>query len=264
MTLASVQPRPWPRRRWWIVVAFVFAVQLGLIFGLSDKRISYPRQRGSTPALELVRSTAAELLSLNDPTLFALPHRQGFAGLAWLGIPYPPTNSFDWSEEPFWLPLSIEKLGAVFEGSGGTSNSNLPLSPTRPEPALTITEAGPLPAAQAKSRLRLEDGLAGRTLITPIELPRERYTDLLADSVVQIVVDSEGRPISVPVLLSSSGSPTADQDAMRLARIARFNAIANGGPGRVANPLAHLTWGRMIFQWQTLPLPETNTVSTGP
>jgi TonB family protein len=101
-------------------------------------------------------------------------------------------------------------------------------------------------------------------LITPIELPRERYTDLLADSVVQIVVDSEGRPISVPVLLSSSGSPTADQDAMRLARIARFNAIANGGPGRVANPLAHLTWGRMIFQWQTLPLPETNTVSTGP
>lgn len=264
MTLASVQPRPWPRRRWCIVAAFVFAVQLGLIFGLSDKKVVQQRRRGSTPALELVRSTAAELLSLSDPTLFALPHRQGFSGLAWLAIPQPPTASFEWSEEPQWLKLSVGELGAAFKGAGSTTDLNSPLTPTRPEPAPTIAEAGRLPAAREKSRLRLEDGLAARRLIVPIELPPEQHTDLLTDSVVQIVVDSEGRPISVPVLLASSGSPKADQDALHLARTARFNAIANGGPGSVARPLARLTWGRMIFQWQTLPLPETNSVSTGP
>ena len=33
MTTASVQPRAWPRRRWWLTVLVVFTGQLGLIFG---------------------------------------------------------------------------------------------------------------------------------------------------------------------------------------------------------------------------------------
>lgn len=264
MTSASVQPRPWPQRRWWIVVAFVFAVQLGLIFGLSDKKVPEARQPGSVPALQLMGGAAAEFLCLSDPTLFALPHRQGFSGLAWLALWQPPSSSFEWSQEPRWLPVSVEGLGAVFDGSGGTDDLNSPLSPIRPEPALTLAEVGALPTIQTKSRLGLEDGLAGRRLIAPIEVPTQHSTDLLADSVVQIVVDSEGRPASVPVLVSSSGSPTADQDALRLAQTARFNSVASSGPGKVANPLAHLTWGRMIFEWQTLPLPATNAVSTGP
>jgi TonB family protein len=260
----SVKPRAWPRRRWWIVVAFVFVVQLGLIFGLSDKKVIQPRRAGSVPALQLMRGAAAGLLSLSDPTLFALPHRQGFSGLAWLNIPRPPTNSFDWLQEPRWLRLSVEGLGAVFDGSGGTDNLISPISPARPEPALTVTEVSPLSAVPAKSRLRLEDGLAGRQLITPIELPPEQHTDLLTDSVVQIVVDSEGRPISVPVLLSSSGSPTADQDALRLTRTARFNSVIRSGPGEVTDPMANLAWGRMIFQWQTLPVSATNAPPANP
>ena len=38
-------------------------------------------------AAELVATPPASLVALTDPTLFALPHPQGFAGLAWLKVP---------------------------------------------------------------------------------------------------------------------------------------------------------------------------------
>jgi TonB family protein len=265
MTAGWVAPRQWPRRRWWIVVAFVFVVQLGLIFGLSDRRVTLPRRPGLVPALHVARGAAADVLALSDPTLFALPHRQGFSGLAWLSIPQPPTSSFDWPEDPRWLQLSVQRLGAAFGRAVEPADPLISLvSLTRPEPALTMAGAGPPPTAQAGSRLLLEDGLATRRLITPLELPPERHTDLLTASVVQVVVDSEGRPVSVPVLLSGSGSTDADNDALRFARTARFNSITSAEAGKFANPLAHLTWGRMIFEWQTLPEPATNAVRTTP
>ena len=264
MTSTSVEPRPWPQRRWWGFVALVFAVQLGLIFWLSGKSATRPRPPGSVPSLHLAGNAASDLLALSDPTLFALPHRQGFSGLAWLNIPQPPFRSFDWSEGPRWLQLSVQRLGAAFEGSSETADFNPPASPARPEPELTIAEVGPLPSEPAHSRLRLEGDLAGRRLITPIELQPEQHTDLLTDSVVQIVVNSAGRPISVPVLLSSSGSQEADARALRIARTARFGAISSDGPGRATNPVADLTWGKMIFEWHTVPKQPTNSPSTGP
>jgi TonB family protein len=234
-------------------VAFVFVVQLGLIFGLSDRTLFQPRRPASSPALHLAMG-ATELLALSDPTLFALPHRQGFAGLAWLAVPQSPARSFDWSEDARWLQLPVQRLGAVLDGAVGSDAPDSLISPTRPEPALTVPEAGTPDTPAAKSRLRLEDGLAGRRLVTPIELPLERHTDLLADTVVQVIVDSDGRLVSVPVLLASSGSPDADNDALRLAKTACFNSVTGGGPGKAASPMSHLTWGRMVFQWQTLPM----------
>jgi hypothetical protein len=259
----SVAPRSWGGRRWWFAVAFVFVLQLGLIFALSDKRINQPRQVISAPSLHVARSAAADLLVLNDPTLFALPHRYGFAGLAWLAAPQPESRSFEWPEDPRFLQLSTQSLGAVFGCALETDNLSSPVSPGRPEPRLTMADPGPLPA-QAESRLRLEGGLAGRKLVTPIQLPLERHTDLLAPSVVQMVVGSEGWPVSVPVLLSGSGSGEADAAALRLARTARFNSVASGGPGKPANSVEHLTWGRMVFEWRTLPQLTTNAVSTRP
>jgi TonB family protein len=264
MSSTSVEPRPWPQRRWWIFVALVFGVQLGLIFWLSDKSAARPRAPGSVPSLRLAGNAAADLLALSDPTLFALPHRQGFSGLAWLRIWQPEPRFFDWSEGPRWLELSVQRLGAAFDRSSETADFNPPASPARPEPELTIAEVDPLPSAPAHSRLRLEGGLVGRRLITPIELQPEPHTDLLTDSVVQIVVNSAGRLTSVPVLLSRSGSKDADDHALRIARTARFDAIISEGPGKVTNPMADLTWGRMIFEWHTVPVPPTNSPSTGP
>ena len=252
MTTAAAVPRPWPRRRWWIVVAFVFVVQLGLIFGLSDRRLTQPRRPRSEPALHLAPASTADSLALSDPTLFALPHAQGFSGLAWLRPPQPPTNSFERSEDPQFLPLSAQQLGDTFRCAVETERGGSLLSFIRPQPVLMLPGAAP-PLLQSKSNLRLEEGLARRKLVTPIQLPTEQHNDLLMPSVVQLVVDSEGRPVSVPVLLSRSGSTDADNDALRLARTARFNSVTREGPGDTVNPLAQLTWGRMIFEWQTLP-----------
>src|ERR1039458_8660334 len=43
--------------------------------------------------LKLAGSASAELLALNDPTLFALPHRQGSDGLAPQRTPRPESRS---------------------------------------------------------------------------------------------------------------------------------------------------------------------------
>ncbi len=137
-------------------------------------------------------------------------------------------------------------------------------SPARPQPAPSMVEASPPPPPQAQSRLRLEGALADRKLVAPIELSPQRHSDLLNPSIVQVVVNPEGQPILVPVLLSGSGSANADSMALQLARTARFNSVYQGGPEAAANPIAQLAWGRMIFEWQTLPTAVTNAVSTGP
>jgi len=85
----------------------------------------------------------------------------------------------------------------------------------------------------------------------------------LANSVVQVVVDAEGRPISATLYPDDSGPgprtfgsglKEADEQALALAKAARFNPMTGGGPDRVTSPTAQLTWGRMIFQWHTLPV----------
>ena len=264
MTSAPVEPRPWPRRRWWIFVVLVLGTQIGLIFWLSEKNVPPPRQVRSAPSLSVAGAAAADLVALSDPTLFALPHRQGFSGLAWLKIPQPPFRSFDWPLNPRWLELSVRQLGATFDRTVESDGYNPPASPARPEPEFTIAAPPPLPTVPAPSTLRLEGGLSGRRLLPPLDLPPMRHTDLLADSVVQIVVNPEGRLVTVPVLLSSSGSKEADARALRIAGTARFDPIIGGGPGPAANPTAQLAWGSMVFQWLTLPVATTNTPATAP
>src|SRR5947209_4181922 len=94
---------PWPRRRWWFLIGLVFSAQVGLIFLLSDRSPVHLQPPGAAPAFQLVAPAAAELLALNDPTLFVLPHQQGFSGSAWLEVPAQKSPRFDWTEEPRWL-----------------------------------------------------------------------------------------------------------------------------------------------------------------
>ena len=128
---------------------------------------------------------------------------------------------------------------------------------------MILGEAGPLAASSVRSGVRLEDGLVGRRLLGSNELAAMPHSDLLANTVVQVVVGADGRPVSVPILLSSSGSRAADEKALNLARTARFNALELTS-GRPNDPMAHLVWGRMIFQWQTLPMPATNSATSDP
>jgi TonB family protein len=78
--------------------------------------------------------------------------------------------------------------------------------------------------------------------------------DLLTNTVVQIVVNGAGKPVSLSVL-SKSGLPEADEEAIKLARLARFQPLPMTGSHAVTNALADLNWGKLVFEWHTGPLP---------
>jgi len=254
MIAAPPQPATRPQRRWLITVLLVFAAQLGLIFGLSDKTRPRARSSVSRASLRLAAPGSNEVLALMDPTWFALPHRQSFSGPAWMTIPALPTNAFSWSEELRPLGLRTQDLGAAFNRFVATNDFAGFQTLAPPEPALALPAVRPL-AVPSSSSLRIEGRLAQRRLLTPLSLTNWPHTDLLTNSVVQLLVDAEGRPVSGGTLLSSSGLAAADQHALELATAARFNSVAEGGP---TGPADRLTWGTLIFEWKNLSLPAIN------
>jgi hypothetical protein len=254
MTAASLQPPAWPRRRWLITVLLVLSLQLGLILLLSDRTPLSVRSSGSGLRLRLAGSGSAEVLALEDPTLFALPHLRGFSGPAWMSIPPRPARSFSWSEEPRPLVLSAADLGAAFNRFLATNDFNALQTPASPQPELVLPKIPPLVVSSTSSVLHIEGQLAQRRLLRPLALPPWPHSDLLTNSVVQIIVDADGRPVS-KTLLSPSGYPPADQHALQQATAARFNSLDESGS---ATPAGQLTWGRLIFEWHTVSMPPTN------
>jgi hypothetical protein len=77
---------------------------------------------------------------------------------------------------------------------------------------------------------------------------------LLTNSTVQLAVDDQGFTFSTR-LLGTSGLAAADKYALELAGQARFERIAAEGKNQRA-----FTWGKIIFQWQTLQPPVTNAL----
>jgi hypothetical protein len=256
---SQVKRSRWPRRRWWWTIALVFAAQVGLIFWLGERGPAPSRPTSPAPTLRLAGGISAELLALQDPTLFALPHRQGFSGPAWLKVSPIPDRPSDWSEEPQTLPLCMNRLGAPVRQQVET-NRFVPLGLLpAPEPAWEPSDLPPLALSPEQSRLRIEGELARYRLLTTNDLPSWQYNDVLTNTGVQMVVDAEGRPRAV-LLLFTSGYSKADDHALTQARMARFEIPGPGGQEGAppSTPLARLVRGLMIFEWHTVPLPPTN------
>ena len=247
------------------MVALVFGVQLALIFGLGRTSSGRP-QSSPVPALtlRLAGSGAAKLLALNDPTLFVLPDRERTVGPAPSRTPDSASSAFPWPEPTNSLTLAVDQLGATFSRLVGTNGPDALQVLARPEPSLTFPNLLPAAISSQPSTLRLEGALAQRRLMTPPALRPWPSTSILSNSVVQIVVDADGRPVSPPTLLSGSGSSQADQDALDAARAARFEPVRRNPADTARNPAADLSWGRMVFRWQTLPQPPATTPPASP
>lgn len=264
MNPASPEPRGWSPARRWSLIALVFTLHLGLIFALGARKPAPPRPPAPAPLLSLAPDSN-ELLALNDPTLFARPHPQGFARAAWLKIPNVQFQPFRWTELPRLLPLRIEELGVAFAQFIQTNVFVSPALETKAAPELpqpVALETGVAPPT--RSTLRVAGDLANRRLLNPPELPSWNAADLLTNTVVQVLVNADGNVFS-PTLLSRSFDPKGDQRALKIAgeadqraldvaRASRFDA------GRGASPA--LTLGVLIFEWHTEPL--TNTPSSNP
>ncbi len=80
--------------------------------------------------------------------------------------------------------------------------------------------------------LRLEGDLTERRLVSPLKLPSWTNTILLTNTVIWMVVNAEGQPLSVMPVPPSSGDTNADNFALTQATAARFEPIAGSGPRR--------------------------------
>jgi TonB family protein len=242
-----------------IAVAVAFAVQVGLLFWLGNPPVIKPARPPTPPVIHFDANGSEELLALQDQTLFVLPHRDNFSGAAWLKMSpqtFEPTN---WTEPALPLPLPPEQLGAAFADFMQTN------PPPRFQPQMNSgfvdLDVAAMEPISASSELRVEGDLAHLRLLTPVDLPPQTNPDLLTNTVVQLLVDAQGKPFSA-VIWASSGKPEADADALNFAKAARFEPAQVAGVGTV--PPDTMTLGKLVFEWQTVPPPPTNTPPATP
>jgi hypothetical protein len=242
-------PKPpgegWSRQRWLISVALVLATQVALVFALGEKHFPPARAVTDVPQLTLADGTG-ELMALDNPTLFALPHANDFASVAWTNIrivkpPDPPGEL----RSP-----GAENLGTGFVRFMQTNPFAAPQLDFKPWPKLSEPVLSLPPVFAPNSASQIEGELAQRKWLNPVSLADWPYADVIAPSRVQMLVDAGGDVVSAVLLPGDNPGEVrdaaADQRALELARAARFE------------PAARLTLGRLIFNWHTVPLAETN------
>ncbi len=242
----------WPRRRWLVLMALVFGGQLGLILWLGSRGPALARVSEPGAEIRLTGDALSEVVELLDPTLFALPKSRGFAGEAWLTSPPQQFYPFVWSEPPRWLALTADQLGTTLACLTASNQVDFPQLPQPPQPVLSGATLLPLPTPPTPGAVRVYGPLSRRKLLTAIETPAWTNEDLLTNTVLQVVIDPDGRPLSVTPV-SSSGFGPADEYAYREGRRARFEPFLNQ-----PNVSSGFTPGAMVFEWQTVPAPGTN------
>ncbi|MBI3850917.1 MAG: energy transducer TonB [Verrucomicrobia bacterium] len=253
MIPATVEPAMWPRVRWWLAVIFVLLVQVGLVYWLSDRSVVTPRPPASVPAVFLVQDALVRLPTVTDPLLFSPANPNGFSGGVWSKTPKLEFHLADWTAPPSLLGLQTRQLGNAFTKFVRTNNTSSFTVADNPEPRLSSPElfltVTPVPT---QSELRVEGELLQRTFASPMVLTNWPGTNILTPTVVQVMVDLDGKTVSASVL-SKSGSTDADKQALNLAKAARYSSIRNHGASQ--SPVSKLTWGRLIFEWHTVALP---------
>jgi hypothetical protein len=250
----------WSRQRLWLAAFLLFAAQVGLIFWFSDRKPIQVRQVTNVPHLEAPGQISEEWVALMDPTLFALPHAQGFSGPAWMELPKITVPQMEDSGFPEQLPITLRPSEDALDAYLHTNRFARTPLPIKPAPEMLMPEPPALAELRPESSLRLTGELAGRPLLTPFNLPDQplptNRVDVLTNSVVQVLVDAEGRPLSI-ALLAGCGLVSADTFAMQLARTARFEPLPGAEASHASitspNPAAGAALGQLIFEWRTVP-----------
>ena len=247
----------WTLGRWLMFIALIYAAHVILLFTFGARKPIASRPTANVPALQLAQE-AGEWFALNDPTLFALPHPRDFGSAIRMQTPALNPPSFHWTETNGWLSLSTGDLGTVFSGFMQTNRfTDMEL---QLKPPLKLNEPGlpGEPVLAQTSMLLIQGDIARRPLLNPMEVPSLPYNDVIAPSRVQVVVDPSGNVISTVLLpsdnpLEAAGHfDDADRRALELARAARFA------------PAPHLSIGRLIFNWHTVPVAGTNEPVASP
>jgi hypothetical protein len=253
----------WPARQLWGAILVVFFLQVGLICLLGSRREPSALPRPSAPVVTFARPGAEGLLSLNDPTLFALPHFESFSGDGWMKAPPLKAVSLDWTNAPDFLEIKPSHLGTIPVATNmeaGLSISPGFLAGNAEVSKVAIEDASLL---SAPSRVQFSGDLAGCHLQSELRLPPWANEEILNETVLRLVVNPAGEPVSV-TLIASSGLSSADQFARDIARTTRFSCPGGAADKSSVGRFGSLRWGEMIFQWQTLPKTNNPTSTVVP
>jgi hypothetical protein len=251
----------WNRQRWLYAILAGLTLHIALIwfFGRGPDPASGIPKPASTlhfatdPNAAL---TLAQFPDLHDAALLPMPGAHGFSLEGWLEFQPLSHILTDWTNAPRWLAPDATALGAQFNRLVDDSASLPQHAGDKPAPPLTDNRllVSNIHTRQ-KSVLRLEGPLAqaGRSLLNPPELPSWTHSDLITNTVVQLLVDWQGWVFST-ALIASSGSAEADQWALRRAKALNWtpDAVRPTPPIHPA-PAEALTLGKLVFQWHTLP-----------
>jgi hypothetical protein len=242
-----------------MAVALVFLLQLALIVVIGNAPTVVKENPRLVPAYHMGDPRPADLVALEDPALFVLPHAKGFSGGTWMKAPPLEFQPRRWSESPRLLSLSRENLGEIFAKYLQVNAGAAFQTVTAPEPLLTFPVIAPSPRLALESNLRIEGELAQRRLLNPGPLPP--VVEASTNSVVEVTVSPQGYVFSA--VLSARSAGTNDQLALHIARSKRFEPIDSVGPDRPTHSPAPMMQGTLIFEWR--PSQRTNnTVSSSP
>jgi hypothetical protein len=260
------ESRTAPARRFWLMVGFVLAAQLGLIFWLSKGDTPNARRLQPEPGFFLPLEQNARFPGLENPTLFALPNQRGFSAPAWLQVTQEDYYFPEWTEAPRMYGLPVARLGGDFENFLRTNSVTMRdmLKPHIPQLEPTeIYAFAPANPPTTQSVMRVEGPIAARPLLTPMPLRSWTAADaLLTNTEVQVAVAPDGHVFSA-VLVGRSGSPEADAFAVDSARSARFEALRSVQTEKAPVSPEELEWGRFVFKWQSLPQPTNSAPPSG-
>jgi hypothetical protein len=238
----------------------------------------------SAPDLPQVTMPPNEPEAASDqvsPLFLSHVTKEGFSGAIWLEPPVIAHPSLErTSAPPLWLRLNTHTLGTALPEFLVRLVPPVSLRPILPEPEFAPPASLPPPARVSQpSRLRLEGDLAARA---PNELPRLKdweTNSLLHPTVFEVGVDPSGNVISLvpatrsdfvpgpnsgrppPVLPALSGSAEADRYAASIAAGLRFQPRFKSAPG---TPVHQITYGRLVFEWRTIPAAGSNAPSQSP
>ena len=254
---AAVVSTSWSPRRWCLGIAAVVGAQALLALWLGDKQPVVPRRVTTESQVLLAPDYESDLAALADPTLFVWANPRGFSGAAWMRVPIQEYQSPEWTESPRFLPprnARLETTALELVEVAAPRTSDLASKPVLPAPLGTSPNATALPA---RSSLRVEGELSERRLLSAPTLPSVPASDVLPETVVQVLVDAGGRTQSA-TLLASSGSKEADTQALALARSADWEALPTDGHS-TSDRTARFALGQLVFVWHTIPPVTTDS-----